>query len=169
MSTRPDKAKLDLYLTHRSALIDYARPILGCRAQAEDVVQEAYLRFDGGGRDRSLDEPVNYLYRIVRNLALDMARRLGREGKVISAVDCQDVAEDTPSPEAQALHRDQLQVVMAALDELPERTRQAVRLHRLEGKTLTQIAVHLGISVGLAHSLVCDGIAHCRHKLRSRS
>ncbi|MBI2239644.1 MAG: sigma-70 family RNA polymerase sigma factor [Magnetospirillum gryphiswaldense] len=169
MSSGPDKAKLDLFLAHRSALIDYARPILGCRAQAEDVVQEAYLRFGGIGAHRSLDEPVGFLFRIVRNLALDLARRLGREGRVISAVDCQDVAEDVPSPEAQALYRDQLQVVMAALDELPERTRQAVRLHRLEGLTLAQIAQRLGISVGLAHSLVCDGIAHCQQRLRSRS
>lgn len=169
MSQPSDKAKLDLYLTHRRALIDYARPILGCRSQAEDVVQEAYLRFDGLSTGRSLDEPTGFLYRIVRNLAVDWARRMGREGKMVAAVDCQDVAEEGPSPETQALQRDQLQVVMAALDELPERTRRAVRLHRLDGMTLTQVADQLGISVGLAHSLVCDGIAHCRQRLRARS
>ena len=169
MSTRPDKTKLDLFMAHRTALIDYAKPILGCRAQAEDVVQEAYLRFDRVGAERVLDEPVGFLFRIVRNLALDLVRRLGREGKMLSATDCQEIAEERPSPEAQAIHRDQLQVVLAALDELPERTRLAVRLHRLEGLTLSEIADRLGISVGLAHSLVCDGIAHCQQRLRARS
>ena len=34
-----DPAKLRLFLAHRTALIDYATPIVGDRAQAEDVVQ----------------------------------------------------------------------------------------------------------------------------------
>jgi hypothetical protein len=37
--------KLDIFLRHRADLIDYAAPIVGCRARAEDVVQEAWLRF----------------------------------------------------------------------------------------------------------------------------
>lgn len=169
MNVKPDKAKLDLFVAHRSALIDYAKPILGCRARAEDVVQEAYLRFDGIAADRTLDEPVGFLFRIVRNLALDMSRRLGREGRLHTQVESDDIAEDRPSPEAEALHRDQLQAVLQALDELPERTRIAVRMHRLEGCTLAQIAAHLGVSVGLAHSLVADGIDHCRRRLLARS
>lgn len=169
MSVKSDKAKLDLFIAHRSALIDYAKPILGCRARAEDVVQEAYLRFDGVPSGRTLDEPVGFLFRIVRNLALDLSRRLGREGRLHIQVESEDIAADRPSPEAEALHRDQLQAVLQALDELPERTRIAVRMHRLDGCTLTQIAGHLGISVGLAHALVTDGIDHCRRRLRARS
>lgn len=169
MNVKSDKAKLDLFVAHRSALIDYAKPILGCRARAEDVVQDAYLRFDGIAADRTLDEPVGFLFRIVRNLALDMSRRLGREGRLHTQVESDDIAEDRPSPEAEALHRDQLQAVLQALDELPERTRIAVRMHRLDGCTLAQIAAHLGISVGLAHSLVADGIDHCRRRLLARS
>lgn len=169
MASSPDKAKLELYLAHRRALIEHARPILGCRAQAEDVVQEAYLRFDGIAAGRSLDEPVAFLFRIVRNLALDVVRRLGREGQMAMGDACDQVPEDRPSPEAQAIQRNQLQVVLAALDELPERTRLAVRLHRLEGLTLAEIARRLDISVGLAHSLVCDGIAHCQQRLKARS
>lgn len=169
MTVKSDKAKLELFVAHRKALIDYAKPILGCRARAEDVVQEAYLRFDGIAADRRLDEPVGFLFRIVRNLALDMSRRLGREGRLHAQVESDDIAEDRPSPEAEALHRDQLQAVLQALDELPERTRAAVRMHRLDGCTLTQIAAHLGISVGKAHSLVMEGVEHCRRRLRARS
>ena len=35
-----DKGKLELYLNHRAALVDYATPILGCRARAEDVAAD---------------------------------------------------------------------------------------------------------------------------------
>lgn len=63
----PD-SKLDIYLANRQALVDYVAPIVGGQAQAEDVVQDAWLRFDA--RDtRPVQRPVAYLYRIVRNLA----------------------------------------------------------------------------------------------------
>jgi RNA polymerase sigma-70 factor (ECF subfamily) len=71
-----DDARLKLYLTHRAALIDYATPIVGCRARAEDVVQEAYIRFvPARVADARIEQPVAYLYRIVRNVALDWTRR----------------------------------------------------------------------------------------------
>ncbi|MCD6074877.1 MAG: hypothetical protein K0Q70_1760, partial [Rhodospirillales bacterium] len=44
---KSDTAKLTLFLTHRTALIDYAAPIVGDRSRAEDVVQEAFIRFSG--------------------------------------------------------------------------------------------------------------------------
>ncbi len=57
--------KLDLYLTQRKALIDYATAILGCRQQAERLVQEAWLRFGAAQGDAR----PSGLFRIVRNLA----------------------------------------------------------------------------------------------------
>ena len=162
-----DSVRLDLFLAHRAALIDYARPIVGCRSRAEDVVQEAYLRFATAG-DRPADDPilqpVGYLYRIVRNLALDWARHLAQEDRPPPAV-MEQVVSAAPSPEQATVDRDQLRVVIAALEELPPRTRQAFELHRLQGATFPVIARQLGISVGLAHRLVKDALTHCADRL----
>lgn len=161
-----DSARLDLFLAHRTALIDYAQPIVGCRARAEDVVQEAYLRFVAAtdcGDDRIL-QPVGYLYRIVRNLAVDWERHLAQEDRPPSAL-IERVACTAPSPEQAAVDRDQLRIVIAALEELPPRTRQAFELHRLQGATFPVIAKRLGISVGLAHRLVKDALTHCADRL----
>ena len=148
--------------------MSYASRILGNRAEAEDVVQEAYLRLDAAAGRRPLDEPVGYLYRIVRNLALDLRRRLSRDrdrqirdAEAVAVV----LAAERPSPEAEALARDELRVVAEALDELPERTRQALELHRFGGCTFKVIAAELDISVGLAHALVIQGLEHCRERL----
>ena len=47
-----------IFVEQRTALIDYAFPIVGCRAHAEDVVQEAYIRFDAAnGKPRAIDNP----------------------------------------------------------------------------------------------------------------
>ncbi len=63
---------------HRAALVSYARPIVRDRSEAEDVVQEAFLRLtvdEGKVQRQNIRNPLSYLYRIVRNVALDKARR----------------------------------------------------------------------------------------------
>lgn len=154
--------KLDLYLTHRSALVDYAAPIVGCRAQAEEVVQEAWLRFSQS-EGANLRQPLAYLYRIVRNLALDLTRRamhhprpLGDDERLLA-----ELPACTPSPEQQLSQQDELQRIAETLEQLPLRTRTAFEMHRLGGFTLQQVATHLGISVGLAHQLVHTALSHC--------
>jgi RNA polymerase sigma-70 factor (ECF subfamily) len=161
-----DSVRLDLFLAHRTALIDYAHPIVGCRSRAEDVVQEAYLRFATAGErgDAPILQPVGYLYRIVRNLAVDWVRHLAQEDRPPPAV-MEQVASAAPSPEQAAVDRDQLRTAIAALEELPPRTRLAFELHRLQGATFPDIARQLGISVGLAHRLVKDALTHCAERL----
>lgn len=167
-----DSGILGLYLAHRGALVSYASRIVGDRAQAEDVVQEAYLRFDAATGRRSLGEPVGYLYRIVRNLALDGRRRLARERSVV-APGTEDAAastaDDTPSPEAVAMARAELRLLEQAMAELPERTRIALEMRRFGGFKLREIAAHLGVSVTVAHDIVAEGIAYCRCRVRPPS
>ncbi|PKU26266.1 RNA polymerase subunit sigma-24 [Telmatospirillum siberiense] len=159
-------------MAHRRKLLNYANGIMGDRARAEDVVQEAWLRFDAAVVAQSPDEPVGYLYRIVRNLALDGCRRQAREERhLVSGTEAgiEDMAEDRPSPEAETLARDDMRVMLAAMAELPERTRRALEMHRFTGCKLKDIADNLGISVGAAHALVIDGLEHCRARLHRPS
>ncbi|HWA49116.1 MAG TPA: sigma-70 family RNA polymerase sigma factor [Dongiaceae bacterium] len=153
-------------MTHRSALIDYAAAIVGCRARAEDVVQEAWLRYEAAAAGRALDQPQGYLYRVVRNLALDLARRSRLESRHFDQGPLPDMAADLATPESDALHRQELALVREALADLPPRTRAALEMHRIGGHKLKDIAAHLGISVGLAHALVYQGLDHCRTRLR---
>lgn len=157
-------------MAHRAALVDYAAPITGCRAHAEDIVQDAYLHFSAAGSRGSgelrIDHPVAYLYRTVRNLALNWLRRRTVESAVPSGGEMlEGMASADPDPEHEALYRDQLRTVTLALDELPERTRRAFELHRLHGHTLHQVAGTMGISVGLAHQLVRDALTRCAARL----
>ena len=140
-----DMTHLTLFVTHRRALVNYASSIVGTRAQAEDVVQEAWLRFDDASKGRLLDDATGCLYRIVRNLALDGRRRMKRENQYISNDDYEatvEVCQDgIPTPETVALYRDEYAMVMAALAELPERTRIAFEMHRFGDAKLREIAL----------------------------
>ena len=159
---------LDLYLAHRRKLVFYANGIIGDPERAEDVVQEAYLRFRNATAARLPEEPVGYLYRIVRNIAVDRLRRRTLEDRhTVRAPEhlTTVIADDTPSPEDAAIARQELQRVIAAMEELPERTRIALEMHRFGGCTLKEIARHLNISISMAQVLVMDGIRHCQRAL----
>lgn len=161
---------LRLFLTHQEALIEYAKAIVGCRLRAEDVVQDAYLRFVGVAADRPPDQPLKYLYRIVRNRALDLTRRMRLEQHYFCAADlAANIPTDGPSQETEAIHKNDLKIVLAAIDELPDRTRIALKMHRLNGDRLKDVADRLGISLALAHGLICKGVEHCRCRLRECS
>lgn len=162
-----DHDRLELYLTHRSALVDYATPLMGgSRAQAEDVVQEAYFRFvPDAATGAAVEKPLPYLYRVVRNLAFDMLRRSGAE--VRRETQAMQLGADlaVPAPDEELLARDELRRAQAALEELPERTRRAFELHRFHDFTFQQVAGTLGISVTSAHRMVREAMVHVAQRL----
>lgn len=160
-----------LFVAHRPALIEHAVRVLGSRAQAEDVVQEAWVRFDAAVRRQAIDEPLAYLYRIVRNLALDRRGANARERCLFVAAADDEIARSSmrcaiPTPEGIALYRDELRQLRDAMRALPERTRLAFQMRRVGGCKLREIADRLNVSVPFAHALVADGLERCRQQLR---
>ncbi|GGF71799.1 DNA-directed RNA polymerase sigma-70 factor [Azorhizobium oxalatiphilum] len=142
-----------MYLSHRAALIDYATPILGSRDAAEDIVQDAYLRFMPARLQASTPEQtLGFLYRIVRNLAFDVLKRRKVETRETSRdVPFWTEPQATPTPEQQLLLCDQVRIVTEVLAGLTLEARVAVEMHRFGGFTLEQVASHLGISITTAH------------------
>ena len=164
----PSDQHLTLYLAHRQKLVHYASGIVADSGRAEDVVQEAYLRFSAAAAERPLQQPVGFLYRIVRNLAFDLRRRRVLEEKTLdldAGAGLSDIPDRAPSPEEEAIQHQEFARVVAALEALPERTRIALEMHRFGGFTLKQIAARLGISVSMAHVLVVEGVRHCQRAL----
>jgi RNA polymerase sigma-70 factor (ECF subfamily) len=70
----------DPFVSHRNLLFTVAYELLGSAADAEDTVQETWLRWDAIGDDRraEVSEPRAYLVRIVSRLALNRLRTLAR-------------------------------------------------------------------------------------------
>ena len=158
-----------VFVENRASLVDYAAGLVGSRALAEDVVQEAWLRLEQAVEERIVREPLAYLYRIIRNLALDghrvalRERRMAEEGDVGAGY--LFATRSVANPESLALHKDELMLLLKALDELPRRTRIAFGMHRIGGYKLREIAAHLDISLPLAQTLVADGLEHCKERL----
>jgi len=70
MSALTDRDEVQAFATHRHALLGLAYRMLGSRAEADDVVQDAYLRWHATDRG-GIDEPRRYLKTVVARLCLD--------------------------------------------------------------------------------------------------
>ena len=158
-------------MENRPALVEYAAPIVGSRSTAEDAVQEAYFRFvPPPGPPANVGSPASYLFRIVRNIAIDMARRVSSEmRRDIQFAQLIDGTTHPSSPEEKTLHREELAIVLAALEELPPQTRQAFEMKRLHGDTYDQIAARLGMSRSHAHRLAQTALTHIMHRLNEKN
>lgn len=166
----PD-SRLAVYLAHRPALLRLATAIVGCRARAEDVVQESFLRFlSDADATEPLRHPAAYLQRIVRNLAFDSVRKRSAEcrGQAACAQLCQ-AHPLSPSPEDLCMSRDDLRQARAAIAEMPERQRQAFLLHRLYGMTYQEIGAHLEVSTATAHRLTRDALVRIMNQIEAPS
>src|SRR5881396_3307909 len=129
--------------THRR-VYTLAYRLVGDRAEAEDVAQEAYLRmFRGlaGFREEARFE--TWMHRIVTNCAITMLKRRGRFGEVLADEDMDVAVPDQTAPglaERDALAR--------ALAGLPEGQRVVVLLKDVYGLSCREIAEEIGIEEG---------------------
>lgn len=155
---------------HLTALHAFARRMLGNVDDAEDVVQEAFLRvwrhavrWKPGAAKLS-----TWLHRIVHNLCIDWRRR-NYQGETVD-VDGEDIQESistTVTPEGYLQAQEISQEVEKALQELPDRQRSAIILCYYQGLTNVQAAEVLNISVTALESLMARGRRSLRQKLQS--
>ena len=132
---------------HAAALVLFAQQIVGQRADAEDAVQEAFVRF---WRQRQhAKDPLAYLYTCVRRCALDhlrgKKRRQHREQRAASSRVEACLAESGQSSDRRLL-------IERAMGALPDTQRQVVVMKIWGELTFAQIAGALDISPNTAAS-----------------
>jgi RNA polymerase sigma factor (sigma-70 family) len=154
------------YLAHRAALIDSVAPLLGCRFRAEDVVQDAWIKLIEAPPGIAIRQPVSYLFALVRNLAIDRARRLALEVRfgAKEAIPLGAPSAD-PSPEQAVITQDMLRALERVLAELPDRSRLVFEMHRIGGHSVEEIAKALDVSVGFVYRLLREATTQCSKRL----
>src|SRR5438105_8298902 len=161
---RTRRAKFEAaMLPHLDAAHNLARWVLGNRQDAEDAVQDAYLRaltyFDGfHGEDGRA-----WLFAIVRNACYARLRTNRRNAKVLEPVEALDLAPDGgPGPEAQQLRNADRQRVEESMACLPAEYREALVLREMEGMSYKQIAQITETPIGT----VMSRLARARRRLQ---
>jgi RNA polymerase sigma factor (sigma-70 family) len=142
-----------LHREHHEHLINYVYSWVHCRADARDIVQEAFCRLFRL-RDLSAVHHVRaLLFKTAKNIATDYIRkRIVREAFAEQEplrANC-----EAPSPEHIWLAREDLQSIQRAIDALPPRTQHALKLMREDGLSYEELAQILGIKTHSARRLI---------------
>lgn len=165
-----------LLLPHRLAAFNLAMWLTSSRADADDIVQDAYVRawraFDQirGGSPRA------WLLTIVRNTAYRHLQTRNRMFNVISIDDGMnpqsregvrplDIADETPDAEALAIRDSDKAALLAALAKLPIVLREAIVLREMEGLSYREIAAVMETPIGTVMSRLSRARAELRKVL----
>jgi RNA polymerase sigma factor (sigma-70 family) len=159
--------------TLRADLVAYLRRRGQAVEDAEDVVQDAFVRLYRAGHALHEPDARPLLFVIARNLLRDRWKTGGREAARRISEDIQTLDEGpraVPDPNRNAEERlgqrQDLAAAATAIRALPRRTREAILLHRFEDMTYRQIAVRLGVSVSTVEKLIAEALRQLK-KTRS--
>lgn len=152
MDESDDPPLLAAYLQRRDELVRYFRVRLRSEEAARDLVQDIYLRIAARPAGE-IGSPAAYLYRLGTNLMLDRLKQQRRAQRrdadwrdaETTALGGQDLSAEPPADEAADARR-RLARIIETVQELPPATREAFRLHKLEGLSHAETAAAMGVS-----------------------
>ena len=126
----------------RAALVRRGRAV----HDADDLVQEAWVRLAGYEREQVVAKPEAFLMRIALNLSVDAHRARVNHGEEVLLEDVV-LIDAAPSAEAVVLARERIARLSVCLGRLSEKTRDIFLAHRVDGLTYQQIGQRHGLSI----------------------
>lgn len=112
--------------------------------EAEDLVQEVFLRLQARAGDEPVDNIQGYLFRVARNVLVSRYRMKGVGNREAWSDDLG--GPDELSPERILIGKQEYERLVAAIFALPPRARTAFLLHRFENLNYQAIAERMGIA-----------------------
>lgn len=134
----------EIWLTLSGRFYRIAYYILDSQEDAEDAVQELYLRiFSGSKNMMDVRNPVAYGTTLLRNICIDRIRRR-------NAVRTEEIQEyivsDTSGPDETSACRDALKFLLQEMEKLPEKQFRALKMRAFEGLEYQEIAKRMRLS-----------------------
>jgi RNA polymerase sigma-70 factor, ECF subfamily len=161
MSAVVDREEAGSFEAHRGALMGLAYRMLGSRAEAEDVLQDAYLRWHTADRS-AIEEPRRFLGTVVTRLCLDRMKsaRARREIYVGQWLPEPVVDETFGDDGADDLARDISIALMLVLERLSPLERASFLLHDVFGLDFVEVSRTLGRGEAACRQLAARAREH---------
>ena len=136
---------------YREPLLGHIRSIVKSPTEAEDVLQEVFMRAHQSLEQLRAEAALStWLFRIATHVSVDHIRKRGRQLPVVDAVEPDEVtALDEPSLSLQVLveQREMGACIQRFILDLPTDFRTVILLHDLEGLTAPEIAAALDLTL----------------------
>jgi RNA polymerase sigma factor (sigma-70 family) len=161
LATQSDERLVDLFRAgsepafeaivsrYRGPLLRYCSALIG-RERAEDAAQQTFVNaYDAIRRDDAVLRLKPWLYRIAHNVSLNALRDRALRDEPLDAE-----SPGAERPEVALERRERLRTVIASVQDLPARQRDALLLRELEGRSYEEIAATLGVGGGAVRQLL---------------
>lgn len=159
---RSDRNSFDeLFRLLYRGLVHYAYGFTGDKSSACDLVQDAFVKL--WQKRKSIDPELSvkaYLYRIVRNLSLNLIRDRSRESGSYDEELLSDA--DTKLFENTEMEGPDIELVRSWIEELPDRQREAFEMSRFEGLEHDEIARIMEISSRTVNNHIVSALRNLR-------
>ena len=134
----------EIWLTLSGRFYRIAYYILDSQEDAEDAVQELYLKiFSGSKNTVDVRNPVAYGTTLLRNICIDRIRRRN----AVRAEEIQEyIVSDTSGPDETSACRDALKYLLQEMEKLPEKQSRALKMRAFEGLEYQEIAKRMRLS-----------------------
>jgi len=167
MSDAARHSRLDeVVAQYRAPLMRFFQRRVSPGEDADDLVQDVFSRLAG----RDLADIVNiqgYVFQVAANVLRDKARRASVRGIMIHAPEGFDVEDEAGfSPERILQSKEALQMMVAALYELPEQVRIVFSHYHFDGVAQVEIARRMGLSLSTVEKHMAKANAHLLYRLR---
>lgn len=150
----------------RPRLLRFLTARLGNAADAEDILQDMWLKLDRL-QSGPVASPDAYLHKMALNLANDLVRQRSRSHArdaawldASSGDDLSGESDPAPSPERLVAGRQELLRLSAAVAALPDRAREVFQRHRLNGESHSDVAAAMGISKSAVEKHMATAMRH---------
>ena len=159
-----DKAGLTILFSRLRRRLESSVANLVPPSDVEDVVQEAYVRIFQSKRLGEIQSPTSFLYKTVKNLALDY--RKSAQVRMVDHVNDLDVFVDGEggtgdSTLANVASSEEFGLFCEAVRQLPPQCRRAFVLKKVYGYTQAEIAEEMGVSQNTVENHIATGIKRC--------
>jgi RNA polymerase sigma-70 factor (ECF subfamily) len=157
----------ELYDRYAPILFPLALRIVRDRAEAEDVVHDAFVTVSDRAAQYAPERGsvVAWLVTLVRNLSIDRTRRRDRRGALARDVLAYEPVAEVEGPEALTASAAERAMVRRALDALPEAQRATLEVAFFEGLTYAEIAARENVPLGTIKSRAARAILSLREAL----
>jgi len=138
---------------------------LGSKEQADEALQDAWVRLESFAPREPVKQPRAYILRMARNIAL---KRVLAERKTVTldeALLALDIADDSPDPERIAVARSEAKLLDEVLAELTPRRRAILLASRVEQIPIREIAAALEVSQRMVERELRAALIHCGRRL----
>jgi RNA polymerase sigma-70 factor (ECF subfamily) len=153
-----------LYTRHERHLLGYIHGILGDRAEAEDVLHEAFLALLRQGKaGRVVHGFRPWMYQTARNVSLNRLRARGRAAQAMHLTSLEE--RDSPAPDAGVETRQIGDRLGRAIARLPDELAQLFRL-RAAGLSYEELSEVLAIPLGTVKSRMHQMVERLRREVR---